>query len=199
MVARLVVLAKHVACEALEFPRVVVSGGEAGHQGLSETAAFERRNTGRQHMLRRAAVDTQGLTLVAQFTGVAGRAGDIQKHIRATRVLVPGKACREVAGVVRRRFLAGVHQKAEAREVVGGGKALLREGQFEGGEPVIAQAFDLGALGGEVISLSVDGAPLLQVMHLLSRRPGRQFRVGDVIENHGQGQPEQDCDESQQA
>ncbi|MNZ43489.1 hypothetical protein D3C78_610920 [compost metagenome] len=197
--ARLVVLAQYVACETFEFPRVVVGRDQAGDQGLSETAPFERRNAGRQDMLRRTAVDTHGLPLEAQFAGVAGRTGDIQKHIRAVGILMPGKACGEVAGVVRRRFLAGVHQKAEAREVLGGGKALLREGQFEGGEPVIAQAFDLGALGGEVISLSVDGAPLLQVMHLLSRRPGRQFRVGDVIENHGQGQPEQDCDESQQA
>ncbi|MNM55089.1 hypothetical protein D3C81_662210 [compost metagenome] len=142
-------------------------------------------------MLRRAAVDTQGLTLVAQFTGVAGRAGDIQKHIRAPRVLVPGKACREVAGVVRCWCLAGVHQETEAGEVFGGGEALLREGQFEGSEPVIAQAFDLSALGREVISISIGGAPLLQVMHLLCGRPGRQFRVGDVIENHGDDQPEQ--------
>ncbi|MCY1370666.1 hypothetical protein D9M69_577660 [compost metagenome] len=68
---------------------------------------------------------------------------------------------------------------------------MLREGQFEGSEPVIAQAFDLSALGREVISISIGGAPLLQVMHLLCGRPGRQFRVGDVIKNHGDDQPEQ--------
>ncbi|MNN36724.1 hypothetical protein D3C81_1506290 [compost metagenome] len=150
-------------------------------------------------MLRRAAVDTHGLALETQLTGVASRAGDIQKHIRAPRILVPGKACREVAGVVRCRFLARVHQETEAGEVFGGGEALLREGQFEGGEPVVAQAFDLSALGCEVIGLAIGGAPLLQVMHLLCRRPGRQFRVGDVVKNHGHDQPEQYCDENQQA
>ncbi len=98
-------------------------------------------------MLRRAAIDTHGLALESQFTGVASRAGDIQKHIRAPRILVPRKACGEVAGVVRCRLLAGVHQETEAGEVFRGGEALSGEGQFEGGEPVVAQAFDLSALG----------------------------------------------------
>ena len=121
----LVVLPQNVSCETFELPRVVVSRGQTGDQCLSETAALQRRNAGRQHMLRRAAVDAHGLALEAQFTGVAGGAGDVQKLILAAGVLMPGKADGQVTRVVRCGFLAWVDQETKACEVFGSGESLF--------------------------------------------------------------------------
>ncbi|MNP50890.1 hypothetical protein D3C76_1451800 [compost metagenome] len=76
-------------------------------------------------MLRGTAVDAHGLTVQAQFTGVAGGAGNIQKCIRAAGILMPCEAHGQVAGVVRRGFLLGVDQETEAREVLRRGESLL--------------------------------------------------------------------------
>lgn len=194
-----VVLTQHVAGETFEFPRVVVSRGQTGYQCLSEAATAECRNAGGQNVLRRTSVNAYGLAVEAQLAGVAGGAGDVQKLIRAARVLMTGEAHGQVTGVVGRGFLPGIDQKTEACEVLRSGKSLLRKRQFERVEPVVAQAFDLSALGREVVGLAVSRAPLLQVMHLLRRRPGRQFRVGDVIQNHGQAHAQQHNDQNQQA
>ncbi|MNL02998.1 hypothetical protein D3C87_1235220 [compost metagenome] len=75
----------------------------------------------------------------------------------------------------------------------------MRERQFEGLKPLVAQAFDLRALGGEVIGLSVFFSPLVQVMHLLRRRIEGQFRVGDVVQDHSQASRQQKNDHNQQA
>ncbi|CAI8922833.1 hypothetical protein EMIT0180MI3_360006 [Priestia megaterium] len=169
MMPGVIVLAQDIARETFEFPRVVVSRGEAGHQCLAETAAAQGRDAGWQHMLGRATVDAHGLAVETQFAGVAGGTGDVQKLFLAARILMTGETDGQVARVVWRGFLARIDQKTKACEVFGSGESFLREGQFEGVEPVIAQAFDLGALRREVVGLAVCGAPLLQVMHLLRR------------------------------
>ncbi|MCY1457934.1 hypothetical protein D9M71_752710 [compost metagenome] len=74
---------------------------------------------------------------------------------------------------------------------------MLRKGQFQGGEPVVAQALDLGPLGREIVALALFGAPLIQVVHLLRGRVARQFRVGDVVQDHGQGEGHQGHNQSQ--
>ncbi|MNZ95364.1 hypothetical protein D3C78_1145100 [compost metagenome] len=142
-------------------------------------------------MLRRATIDSYRLALEAQFAGMTRRAGDIQELVGAARVLVPRKPYRQVAGIGRRGFLRRIDQEAEARQVLRRCEALLRKRQFEGGEPVVAQAFDLGALGCEVIRLALGGAPLIQVMHLFDGCIERQARIGDVIEHHGHDNDQQ--------
>ena len=43
-VLRLIVIAQHGVGEPLEFPRVVIGGGQAGHQGLAEAATAQGRH-----------------------------------------------------------------------------------------------------------------------------------------------------------
>ncbi len=120
-------------------------------------------------MLRRTAIDAHGLAFETQFPGMAGGTGNIQKRIRASGILVPGKAHRKISGVVRRGFLIGIDQKAEACEVFRRGESLLREGQLKRREPIVVQAFDLRALRCEIVGLTVGIAPLVEIMHLLRR------------------------------
>ncbi len=78
-------------------------------------------------MLSRAAVDPYRLALEAQFTGMTGCAGDIQELFGAARVLVPGEAHRQVAGIGRRGFLRRIDQEPKARQVLRRSEALLRK------------------------------------------------------------------------
>lgn len=188
----IVLIAEHLAREALELPRVVIRCREAGDEGLAETAAAQRGHTGRQHMLGRAAIDAQGLALEAQLAGVAGGAGDVQVFNAAAGVGVPGKPHRQVAGVLRGGHLFGIDQEAEARQVLRRGEALFGKRQFQGSEPVVMQALDLGALGREVVGLAVGGTPLILVVHLLHGHVFRQPGVEGVIDHHGQGEPQHD-------
>jgi len=89
-------------------------------QGKAGGRAVERH--------RRAAIDTNGLTPVAQRAGVVGRAGHIQIGATALSILVAGKADRQVAGVQRSGLLRGIDQKAEAGKVVGRGEPVPAEG-----------------------------------------------------------------------
>ena len=191
-----VLIPQDLVGKALELPWVVIGSGQAGDQGLAETAATQRGNAGGQYVLRRAAVDTQGLTLEVQFAGVAGRTGDIQVLSLAVGVLVPGEPYRQVARVLRGGHLFGIDQEAKARQVLRRGKALLGERQLQGGEPVVVQAFYLSALGREVVGLAVGGTPLLLVVHLLYGHIIRQFGVEGVVEHHGQNQAQ--CDQYQE-
>jgi len=118
-------------------------------------------------MLGRTAVNPQGLTFEMQLAGVAGGAGDVQVLNVAARVFMSGKTYRQVAGVLRGGHLLGIHKETEARQVLWRGKTSLGERQLQGGEPVVMQAFYLGALGREVIGLAVGGAPLILIVHLL--------------------------------
>ena len=96
-----VAITQHLAGEALEFPRVVIGGREAGDQRLAEAAAAQGRHAGGQHVLRRAAVDPQGLAFEVQLAGVAGGAGDVQVFDVAAGVFMPGETYGQVAGVLR--------------------------------------------------------------------------------------------------
>ena len=139
-------------------------------------------------MLCGAAIDAHGLTFEAQLAGVASSAGDVQIMLGGVAgILVPGKTDGEVAGVVRASFLLRVDQEAETGEIFRGGEALLGEGQFQCLEPLVTQAFDLRTLGREVVGLPLLFAPLIQVTYLLRRGVEGQFRVGDVIDNHREG------------
>ena len=150
-------------------------------------------------MLCGAAVDAYSLTVETQFTGVASRASYVQILLGAARILVSCETDRKVARVVWRGFLLRINQKAKACEVFRGGEALLREWQLQCLEPLIAQPFDLCALGREVIGLPLLFSPLIQVMHLLGRGVEGQFRVGDVIQNHRKDESQQERDQGQNA
>lgn len=89
-------------------------------QGKAGGRAVERH--------RRAAIDTNGLTPVAQLAGVVSRAGHIQIGATALSILVAGKADRQVAGVQRSGLLRGIDQKVEAGKVVGRGEPVPAEG-----------------------------------------------------------------------
>ena len=123
----LVAIAQHLAGEALKFPWVVIGRGQAGDQSLAEAAAAQGGHAGWQHMLRRSAVDPQSLALEVQFAGVAGGAGDIQVLNVAASVFMAGKPYGQVAGVLCGGHLLGIHQEAEARQVLRRGKASLGE------------------------------------------------------------------------
>ena len=191
-----VLIPQDLVGKALELPWVVIGSGQAGDQGLAETATTQRGNAGGQYVLRRATVDAQGLALEVQFAGVAGRTGDIQVLSLAVGVLVPGEPYRQVARVLRGGHLFGIDQEAKARQVLRRGKALLGERQLQGGEPVVVQAFYLSALGREVVGLAVGGTPLLLVVHLLYWNVVRQLGVEGVVEHHGQNQAQ--CDQYQE-
>lgn len=139
-------------------------------------------------MLCSAAVDAQGLAIEVQLAGVAGGTGDIEKLVVAAGILVPGEADGQVARVLGCGLLSRVHEETETRQVGRFGKTLLGKRQLQCSEPVIAQALDLGALGREVVDLSVGGGPLVLVVHLLHRHVIRQLGVDHVIKDHGQGQ-----------
>ena len=183
LVLRFILIAQHGTGEALEFPRVVVGRGEAGYQRLAKAAAAQGRHARWQYVLGRGAVNPHSLAFEAQFAGVAGGAGDIQIFHVAAGVLVAGKAHWQVARVGGTGLLLGVYQKAEARQVFGGGKRLFGKRQLKGAEPVVMQAFNLGALGGVVIGLAISRAPLIQVVQLLRGLVSRQFWIGDEIEH----------------
>ena len=68
----LVALAQHLLGEATEPERVVIGEGHAHAQRLPKGATVQGRYGGGQRVHRRATVDTNGLTLVAQIAGVAG-------------------------------------------------------------------------------------------------------------------------------
>jgi len=142
---------------------------------------------------RRTAIDTNGLTPVAQLAGVAGSAGHIQIGATGLIILVAGKADRQVAGVQRGGFLRGIDQKAEAREVVGRGEPVPAEGQLQRTEPVVLQSLNLGALRRVVIGLPLRGVPLLQIMQRFGHFVFWKVRVGHEIQpdphdQHGQQQ-----------
>ncbi|MNI35019.1 hypothetical protein D3C73_890300 [compost metagenome] len=120
-------------------------------------------------MLRRTPINTDRLAFEAQLAGVASGARNIQKLIFAAGVLMPRKAYRQVARVVRRGFLVRIDQEPETCQVLRRGEALFGKRQLQRSEPLITQAFDLSALGREIVGLAVARAPLLQVMHLLRR------------------------------
>jgi len=126
-----------------------------------------------------------------QFAGVAGGAGDVQVFGIVAGILVPSEADRQVAGVLCAGYLLGVDQEAEACQVLRGGEALFGKRQFQRGEPVVMQAFYLGALGREVIGLAVGGTPLVLVAYLFHGHVVRQPGVDGVIEHHRQDQAQQ--------
>jgi hypothetical protein len=83
-------------------------------------------------------------------------------------ILMSGETDRQIAGIVCRcLFAAGSTRKPKRARYSGEAKSLLRERQFERLEPLVAQAFDLRALGREVVGLPLIFCPLVQVMHLL--------------------------------
>jgi len=110
---------------------------------------------------------------------------------------VAGETDRQVAGVRRTWRLRRVDQKAEAGQVFGGGEAIGAERQLQRSEPVVLQAFHLGALRRVVVALAVRVAPLLEIVQGLRRLILRQVGIGDEVEpdadrKHGQRQqPEQ--------
>lgn len=128
IVLGIVLITQDFAGEALELPRVVIRSGKAGDQGLAKTAAPQGGYAGGQHVLRRATVDTQGLALEVQLTGVAGRTGDIQVLNLAVGVLVSGKAYRQVARVLRGGHLLGVDQKPKRARYSGAAKRCSENG-----------------------------------------------------------------------
>jgi len=148
-------------------------------------------------MHRRATVDTNGLTPVAQLAGVAGRAGHIQIGATGLIILVAGKADRQVAGVQRSGLLRGIDQKAEAGKVVGRGEPVPAAGQLQRTKSVVLQPLNLGALRRVVVGLPLRGVPLLQIMQRFGRFVLWKVRVGHEIQTnpgrkHGQQhQPKQ--------
>ncbi len=182
---RLVVVPQHRLGEALEFDRVVIGEGHTHTQRLAEAAALQGGHGGGQRVQGGTAVDTDGLALVTQFAGVAGGAGDIQE-LRATfHVLVTSETDRQVAGIERAGLLLRIGKEAKASQVVGSGEFVGGEGQLQRSEPVVAQAFDLGALRCVVVGLARFLIPLAEVMDLAGFAEGRQIGVGDVVEHHG--------------
>ncbi len=189
----LVALAQHLLGEATKLERVVIGEGHAHAERLAKGATAQGRHGGGQRMHRRASVDADGLTPVAQLAGVARRAGHIQIGATGLVVLMAGKADRQVAGVQRGGFLRRIDQKAEAREVVGRGELVLAEGQLQRTEPVVLQSLNLGALRRVVIGLPLRGVPLLQIMQRFGRFVLWKVRVGHEIQpdphdQHGQQQ-----------
>jgi len=188
LMLRIILIAQYGAGEALEFPRVVIRSSEAGDQRLAEAAAAQGRYTRWQYMLCRGTVHAYRLAFEAQFAGVAGCAGDIQILHIAAGVLVAGEADGQVARVGSTGLLLGVHQKAKARQVLGGREGLFGKRQFQGGEPVVMQAFNLGALGGVVVGLAFSRAPLIQIVQLLRGLVGGQFWIGNEIDHQAKAQ-----------
>ena len=131
-----------------------------------------------------AAVDAQRLALVAQFAGVAGGAGDVQVAGAGLLVAVLAEAHRQVAGVEVAGLLLRIDEEAEAGEVFGGGEGFFGEGQFEGGEPVVVQAFHQGTLGRVVEALAGLVLPLRQVAYLARRLVVGEVGIGDVVDHH---------------
>ena len=99
---------------------------------------------------------------------------------------MPGETHGQVAGILRGGHLLGVDQETEACQVLGCGEALIGKRQFKCSEPVVMQALHLGALGGEIVGLTVGRAPLVLVVDLLHRDVVRQLGVGGVIDHHSQ-------------
>lgn len=184
--ALLVLVAQHLMGEATEFQRVVVSEGHAHAQRLAEATAAQGGYGGCQRMQGGAAIDAHGLALVAQLTGMAGSAADIEKVLAALAVLMPGEADGQVAGVECTWLLPGIGEKAEAGQVIETGELFRAEGHFQRSEPVVAQAFYRGALRCVVVSLALLLAPLLQIMQLVWLLVGRQVGVGHVVQHHRQ-------------
>jgi hypothetical protein len=155
-------------------------------QGKAGGRAVERH--------RRAAIDTNGLTPVAQLAGVAGSAGHIQIGATGLIILVAGKADRQVAGVQRGGLLRGIDQKAEAGKVAGRGELFPAEGQFQRTEPVVLQPLNLGALRRVVVGPSLGGVPLLQLMQRFGHFILWKVRVGQEIQPapHGKQSQQQD-------
>jgi len=108
-----------------------------------------------------------------------------------------GEADRQVAGVECAGPLLRVGEEAEARQVVGAGELVLAEGQFEGGEPLVPQALNRGALRRVVVGLARLLAPLVEVMHLLRLAEQRQVGVGDVVEDDREGGEDQQQDQQE--
>lgn len=90
-----------------------------------------------------------------------------------------------------------VDQKTEAGEVLGGGKTLLGERQLQCLKPFVTQAFDLCALGREIVGLPFLLAPLIQVMHLFDGGVEGQFRVGNVVQDYREDESQQHHDQGQ--
>ncbi len=170
--------------EAVELERVVVGGGHARAERLAEGAAAQGRHGGGDGVHGGAAVDAQRLALVAQFAGVAGSAGDVQVAGAGLLVAVLAEAHRQVAGVEVAGLLLRIDEEAEAGEVFGGGEGFFGEGQFEGGEPVVVQAFHQGALGRVVEALAGLVLPLRQVAYLARRLVVGEVGIGDVVDHH---------------
>ncbi|MCY1427963.1 hypothetical protein D9M71_438330 [compost metagenome] len=144
-------------------------------------------------MLGAAAIDTYGLALVAQLTGVAGGARNVQVLGIVAEVLVAGEAHRQVAGVLSAGLLRRIDEKTKPPQVLWRGEALAGKGQLQGREPVVMQAFYLGALGCVVVRLAVGFAPLLQKMQASGGAVRRQVGPGHVIQGHGNGDQDQGC------
>ena len=186
LVTGFIVVAQNRAGKALKFPGVVIRGCQACDQRLAKAAAAQGRYAGRQHVLRRATVNAQRLAFVTQLAGVAGRAGDVQILNGAAGVLMASEANGQVGRIGGAGLLLRVDQKAKPRQILRRSEALRREGQLKGTEPVVMQAFHLGALGRVVIKLPIRLAPLVLVVHVLRRGVSRQFWVGDEVDNHTQ-------------
>ncbi|MNN34248.1 hypothetical protein D3C81_1480460 [compost metagenome] len=186
-----VTLAQHRLGEAAELERVVIGEGHTHAQRLAEAAATQGGHGRGEGMQGGATVDTHGLALIAQFTGVAGGAADIEVVRAGLGVLVAGQAHGQVAGVLRRGLLLRVDQEAKACQVLGTGELVVGKWQFQRDEPVIAQALNQGALGGVVVSLALLLTPLVEVVQLARRLVGRQVGVGDVIKDDCQACQEQ--------
>lgn len=139
-------------------------------QGKAGGRALERH--------RRAAIDTNGLTPVAQLAGVVSRAGHIQIGATALSILVAGKADRQVAGVQRSGSLRGIDQKGKAGEIVGYGEPVPAAGQLQRTKSVVLQPLNLGALRRVVVGLSLGGVPLLQIMQRFGHFILWKVRVG---------------------
>ncbi|MCY1274714.1 hypothetical protein D9M70_233430 [compost metagenome] len=181
-----VAFAKDLSGETVELHRIVVSEGHAHPQRLTETAAAQRGHGGGQRMQGGAAVDANGFALVTQLAGVAGGAGDVQVMLAGVEIGMPSEADRQVARVQLGGLLSGIDKKTEAGEVVGAGQSVAGEGQFQGDEPVVTQAFNLRALRRVVVGLPGLAAPLVKIAQLARLRVSRQVGVGDVVERHGQ-------------
>ncbi|MNZ54200.1 hypothetical protein D3C78_720970 [compost metagenome] len=179
--------AEHLLGEAVELPRHVVGGGEAGAERLAEGAAAQRGYGGGDGVHGRATVDAQRLVAVTQLAGVAGRAGDIEIPGAALAVLMAGEADRQVAGVawvgcaLRCRLeLRRIDQETEAGEIGRVGELVGGEGLFERDEPLVAQSLNLGSLGRVVVGLAGLLVPLREQVELFRWAVGRQIGVGGV-------------------
>ncbi|MCY1508880.1 hypothetical protein D9M68_432040 [compost metagenome] len=178
-----IAIAQHLFGEAAELQRVVVGEGHAHAQRLTKAAAAQGGHGGGQGMQRGTAVDAHGLALVAQLAGVAGGAADVEVVDAGFLVLVARHAHRQVAGVLRCGDLFRIYQETEARQVFRAGEAVAGEGQFQGGEPLVAQALNRGALRRVVVGLARLVAPLVQIVQPAGRLVDREVGVGDVIED----------------